>query len=125
MNAIRGSWQRLCNINELAEGKIITALLSEHRFIVARLPEKGGDDTGNQRNRVVVFRDRCSHQDVPLSAFGRIDDRCEHLSCLAHGARFRLIDGARVEGPRCADLDPIPVMLVDDLIMIDWPRAES
>ena len=34
----------------------------------------------------LAFKDQCSHQDVPLSAFGAWDGKI--LTCLAHGAKF-------------------------------------
>lgn len=53
----------------------------------------------DQGNEVVALSDRCTHRGGPLHE-GRIEGDC--VTCPWHGSRFRLEDGAIVEGPATA-----------------------
>lgn len=60
----------------------------------------------------VCFVDRCSHQDVKLSDFGRVEGTS--LVCLAHGARFQLPSGDAEQFPACDALKKLRVDVKGD-----------
>lgn len=62
----------------------------------------------------VCFVDRCSHQDIKLSDFGRIEDRS--LVCLAHGARFSLPSGDAEQFPACVALKKVGLLVDGDML---------
>lgn len=65
----------------------------------------------------VCFVDRCSHQDIKLSDFGRIEDRS--LVCLAHGARFSLPSGDAEQFPACVALKKVGLLVDGDMISVN------
>ncbi len=62
-----------------------------------------------------AIRDRCTHEDFPLSD-GDVDD--EHIICPLHGAKFCIKTGKVVEAPAFEDVEVYPIQMKDDIIQI-------
>lgn len=83
-------------------------ILAEHEMVVTR----PADDV------VAAFRTRCPHQGCHVKAVA-----AGTISCFCHGSRFRIGDGAVVGGPSPAPLVPVPVRVVDGLVLVEDSRA--
>ncbi|MFW7378591.1 MAG: Rieske (2Fe-2S) protein [Oligoflexus sp.] len=90
------SWIAVCQKEELQSQPWLTRQLQGLSLILFALED----------DRPACFLDRCSHQDVRLSDFGkRSGDR---LLCFAHGAVFDLHDGGVLRPPACEALSSFP-----------------
>ncbi len=69
---------------------------------------------------ISCFRNRCAHANYPLQrADGRIVvQEARYLVCAAHGASYRLEDGACAGGPCNGDgLEPIAIVVREGLVL--------
>ncbi len=73
--------ERLCTVNDVADGEARRFELGKVAIAVVRL----GDDW-------YAIGDRCSHQNVSLSEGEVLADSLE-LECWKHGSCFSLVDG--------------------------------
>ena len=74
------AWVTLCSSEEIERDKIYKRTFDGKAYLLLR-GEAG----------LSVFDDRCSHQDMPMSAFGKLDNG--EIICMAHGARFCISSG--------------------------------
>ena len=73
--------ERLCTVNDVADGEARRFELGKVAIAVVRL----GDDW-------YAIGDRCTHQDISLSEGEVLADSLE-LECWKHGSCFSLVDG--------------------------------
>ena len=79
----KAEWREIGAIQEFADNQVHGVSVDDIKLIIVKLGSS-----------VFCFADRCSHQDVPLSAFAEVDPCQRELICHAHGARFSLdLDG--------------------------------
>ncbi len=104
----------LCKISDIpdggAKGIVIGSGTDVLDVIVLR---RGG--------KIFAYVNRCPHQGTPLETFSDrfLDQTGELLICSTHGARFRVKDGACVQGPcEGVSLEPLRVQLSDGKIML-------
>lgn len=72
-------------------------------------------------DKIFTYVNRCPHQGTPLETFPDrfLDQTGELLVCSTHGARFRVKDGACIQGPcEGASLEPLRVKVIDGKIML-------
>lgn len=93
-------WTALGNTSELSQKNMSAVNIAGHKLLVIF-----------SDNKFYCFRDRCSHQDIPLSSFGQIGsfEGQDSLTCFAHGAVFALNSGNRIAGPECSSLESFPI----------------
>jgi 3-phenylpropionate/trans-cinnamate dioxygenase ferredoxin subunit len=70
----------------------------------------------NVDGTVCALRDRCSHDEYPLSD-GELDG--SHVVCRYHGARFEACSGARKALPAVRPVQAFPVEIRDGQIWVD------
>lgn len=70
----------------------------------------------NVDGSVCALRDRCSHDEYPLSD-GELDGG--HVVCRYHGARFEACSGARKALPAVRPVQAFPVEVRDGHIWVD------
>ncbi|MDT7554726.1 MAG: hypothetical protein QOI16_3262 [Pseudonocardiales bacterium] len=61
---------------------------------------------------VVAFRTLCPHRGCEVRAVA-----AGTINCFCHGSRFRIGDGAVVGGPATEPLTPVPVTVVDGMVL--------
>jgi nitrite reductase/ring-hydroxylating ferredoxin subunit len=75
---------------------------------------------------VRAYKNQCRHLAVPLDSEdpGELwDERRRHLTCSAHGARYRPEDGRCVAGPcEGSHLKTLPVVVRDGAVFLDTGR---
>lgn len=87
-------WQVACQRSELSEqAPLLFCEVGGIPIIICLLSD----------GSIACYKDKCSHQDVRLSDFGRRHE--DRLLCLAHGAIFELSTGAAIRGPACEGLE--------------------
>jgi nitrite reductase/ring-hydroxylating ferredoxin subunit len=93
----------------------------------AKVLDFQGGPTGQARFSILVARsgalvraylNSCPHARFPLERFDGVAlmDGAQFLICAAHGASFRVADGACVGGPAKAGLTPFPILVRDGAI---------
>ncbi len=104
----------LCKISDIpdggAKGIVIGSGTDVLDVVVLR---RGG--------KIFAYVNRCPHQGTPLETFPDrfLDQTGELLICSTHGARFRVKDGACVQGPcEGALLEPLRLQVSDGKIML-------
>lgn len=70
----------------------------------------------NVDGTMCALRDRCSHEDYPLSD-GELDG--DEIVCMYHGARFDACSGARKTLPAIRPVDRFPVEIRDGDVYVD------
>ncbi len=98
-------WVRVAKLDECPPGELKGVTANGVAIVLANL-----DGT------VCALRDRCSHDDYPLSD-GELDGG--DVVCLYHGARFDACSGARKALPAIRPVDSFPVEIRDDEIYVD------
>jgi nitrite reductase/ring-hydroxylating ferredoxin subunit len=101
-------FERLAPLGELPpnETKVI-----DHRGQKVMLVRVGDE--------VLAYDARCPHAKTIIPA-GPIRDGA--IECPMHGAVFAACDGARLDGPTCADLTRWPARVVDGFVEADVPE---
>ena len=89
-------WQRLCSEAELKASAHVSRTIGKASVIAFW---RDGDPR--------VYADLCSHQAIPLSAFGEVYE--DSILCHAHGAVFSLADGSVQREPACKPLQAYAV----------------
>jgi len=87
---------RVCGLREIPEGGMIRVDVRKKELLVAKV---GG--------RVYVTDVKCTHEEGDLS-LGIMSG--EIVTCPLHGAKFKLSDGAVVEGPDGEPPETIPAL---------------
>jgi Rieske Fe-S protein len=77
-------------------------IVTEHAVVVTR-PVEG---------EVVAFSTLCPHRGCQVRAVA-----AGTINCFCHGSRFRIGDGAVVGGPATQPLTPVPVAVVDGMVV--------
>ena len=94
MSEALSSQSMLCRLGDIADGGAKGVMLgsgdSRLELILLRRGKK-----------VFAYENRCPHLGTPLETFPDkfLDQTGELLICSTHGARFRVDDGACIEGP--------------------------
>ena len=78
-------------------------IVAEHRVVVTRPAEA----------ELHAFGTLCPHQGCHVRAVA-----AGAISCFCHGSRFRISDGAVVGGPAPEPLTPVPVAVVDGVVVL-------
>ncbi|MFE2102717.1 MULTISPECIES: Rieske (2Fe-2S) protein [unclassified Streptomyces] len=86
---VEPGWHRVGKLDDFPVGEPVRRTADEVAVVVVR----GEDGVLN------ALADRCSHMDGPLHE-GKILEGC--IECPWHGSRFRLSDGANIQGPATA-----------------------
>jgi nitrite reductase/ring-hydroxylating ferredoxin subunit len=100
---MRGSWQRVGNVDEFAEGRPTVRKLGATPVLVYR-----------QADQFTVMLERCGHHNGPLSD-GEITEigGAACVVCPWHGSTYRLADGVVVHGPAANDQITLRTRVVD------------
>ncbi|WP_408649202.1 Rieske 2Fe-2S domain-containing protein [Streptomyces herbicida] len=86
---VEPGWHRIGTVDDFPVGEPVRRTVDEVPLVVVR------DEDG----RLNALADRCNHMDGPLHE-GKVIEGC--IECPWHGSRFRLEDGANVQGPATA-----------------------
>lgn len=73
-------------------------------------------------DQVYALIDRCSHENVPLSA-GEVEDGT--IECYLHGSRFALATGTVLGPPAVKDVQTFPVRTEDGDVYVGIPRPAA
>ncbi len=98
-------WLKLSELAAMAEGQLLEFVIEDEELIAYREGE-----------HVFVYRDRCSHADVPLS-LGHVEDGA--IVCWKHGARFDLRTGAALTMPATAPIDRCEAKVEAGIVYVD------
>lgn len=74
--------------------------------------ERGVVVTQPVEGEVVAFATVCPHRGCQVRAVA-----AGTINCFCHGSRFRIADGAVVGGPATQPLTPVPVRVVDGMVV--------
>jgi Rieske Fe-S protein len=74
--------------------------------------ERGVVVTQPVDGEVVAFRTLCPHRGCQVRAVA-----AGTINCFCHGSRFRIADGAVVGGPATEPLTPVPVTVLDGMVV--------
>ena len=116
-NAVSAPFVQICPLDSLPDGQS-----------VGILPDARGQDRGvlvRQGGQVFAYVNTCPHYDrAPLGwkkdAF--LNHARDHIMCAAHGALFRIADGACVIGPCLGQhLTAIPVQVQGGEVLAQLP----
>jgi Rieske Fe-S protein len=76
------------------------------------VPERGVVVTQPVEGEVVAFSTLCPHRGCQVRAVA-----AGTINCFCHGSRFRIGDGAVVGGPATQPLTPVPVVVLDGMVV--------
>ena len=99
-------WQQLGSEDQFTENKIHSCKVNGVPLIVVATADG-----------LRAYYDQCSHQDVPLSAFGRLEN--EQIFCLAHGAGFCMKSGEAKCAPATEALKKYPVKIEAGMLWVE------
>ena len=99
--------ERLCTVNDVADGEARRFELGKVAIAVVRL----GDDW-------YAIGDRCTHQDVSLSEGEVLADSLE-LECWKHGSCFSLVDGQPHALPATKPVPTYTVKIEGDDVFVE------
>lgn len=100
------TWTRVAALDDISDVPL-RALAGEAPVIVLR-----------DRGAVVALDARCPHRGAPMDQ-GSVRDGC--IACPWHGSAFRVVDGARVQGPSTADLPSYECRVTNDAVEVRAP----
>ena len=98
-------WVRVANDGDCPRGKLKFVMADGMPVVLA-----------NVEGSICALRDRCSHEDFPLSD-GELDG--DEIVCIYHGARFDACTGARKSLPAVRPVQSFPVEIRDGEIFVD------
>jgi nitrite reductase/ring-hydroxylating ferredoxin subunit len=100
---LRGTWQRVGDVDEFSEGQPTVRKLGETPVLVYL-----------EAGRFTVMLERCAHHNGPLGD-GKIEeiDGWPCVVCPWHGSTYRLADGVVVHGPAATDQITLRTRIVD------------
>jgi nitrite reductase/ring-hydroxylating ferredoxin subunit len=100
---LRGTWQRVGDVDEFPEGKPAVRKLGATPVLVYR-----------EDGRFTVMLERCAHHNGPLGDGEVVEvDGRSCVVCPWHGSTFRLSDGVVVHGPAANDQITLRTRIVD------------
>jgi nitrite reductase/ring-hydroxylating ferredoxin subunit len=100
---MRGTWQRVGDVDEFSEGQPTVRKLGETPVLVYR-----------EDDRFTVMLERCAHHNGPLGDGKIVEiDGWPCVVCPWHGSTFRLSDGLVVHGPAANDQITLRTRVVD------------
>lgn len=99
------SWHKLDDLSSMAERRLLEYVVDDEELVAYR-----------EGDKVHVFRDRCSHADVPLS-LGHVEAGA--IVCWKHGARFDLDTGAVLSAPATAPIDRCDCKVESGVVYVD------
>jgi len=99
--------QRLCAIDELADGEARRFDVGEHRIALVRLSGEW-----------FALGDRCSHADISLSEGEVLIEECA-LECWKHGSSFDLHTGEPLSLPATRPVPVYPVRVESDSVYVE------
>ncbi|MFF8731574.1 Rieske 2Fe-2S domain-containing protein [Streptomyces sp. NPDC015171] len=86
---VEPGWHRVGTLDDFPVGVPVRRMTGEVALVVVR----------DEEGALNALADRCSHMDGPLHE-GKVLENC--IECPWHGSRFRLSDGATLQGPATA-----------------------
>lgn len=101
-----GQWLRIGTETVVAPGKVVCAHVGGRKVALF-----------NQDGVYRAYDDYCTHNGGPLTQ-GTCEDGI--VTCLWHGAQFRVSDGAPLRPPAGGRLRAYPVRLVDGVIEVEF-----
>ena len=101
--------ERLCAVDDLADGEARRFDVGEHRIALVRL---GGE--------WFAIGDRCSHADFSLSEGEVLIEECA-LECWKHGSAFDLRTGDPQTLPATQPVPVYPVKVDGDEVLVEIP----
>lgn len=99
------TWYDACTRSDVIDGQVLSLTVAETPLILL-----------SSQGKVSAYFDRCSHQDVPLSAFASVEGG--ELTCLAHGARFSISSGKPLCFPAQKALQSYKTRIIDGMIQV-------
>ena len=102
------TWVRAAALDDIVEDGAIAATCAGVPVCLAR-----------NADQVYALVDRCSHENVPLSA-GEVEDGT--IECYLHGSRFALATGTVLGPPAVRDVQTFPVRTEDGDVYVGIPR---
>ncbi|NJC65959.1 Rieske (2Fe-2S) protein [Planosporangium flavigriseum] len=100
---LRGTWQRVGNVDEFNEGEPAVRKLGETPVLVYL-----------EAGRFTVMLERCAHHNGPLGDGKVVEiDGWPCVVCPWHGSTYRLADGVVVHGPAATDQITLRTRIVD------------
>lgn len=102
-------WVRVCATAELLPGETAVAWDGDTPILVL-----------NMDGELYALEDRCTHEDVELSA-GLFDPVAGSVECVLHGARFDIRDGHALCPPAYLPVQRFPVRVADGAV---WTRDD-
>lgn len=99
--------ERLCTVNDVADGEARRFELGKVAIAVVRL----GDDW-------YAIGDRCTHQNISLSEGEVLADSLE-LECWKHGSCFSLVDGQPHALPATKPVPTYPLTIEGDDVFVE------
>lgn len=106
------AWKEVCQFEELKNQAWLSIELEGRPLILFSVQDKA-----------VCYLDRCSHQDVRLSDFGKREN--DHILCFAHGAVFSLVDGSVMYPPACEALTSFDCRVQDGVVEVNLGETPS
>lgn len=104
-----GGWVRVCATAELLPGETAVAWDGDTPILVLNLD-----------GELYALEDRCTHEDVELSA-GAFDPLTGTVECVLHGARFDIRDGRALCPPAYLPVPRFPIEVRDGAV---WTRND-
>ena len=100
-----GTWVKIGSVDEVAPGKVRCARVGDRKVVIF-----------NEKNRLFAYDDYCTHVGGPLSQ-GSYEAGV--VTCLWHGAQFRVADGAPLTPPAGGKLKSHPLRIRADNVEIE------
>lgn len=105
------TWVRAAALDEIGDDGAIAATCAGVPVCLARCDDQ-----------VYALIDRCSHENVPLSA-GEVEDGT--IECYLHGSRFALATGAVLGPPAVKDVQTFAVRTEAGDVYVGIPRTAT
>lgn len=102
-------WVFVCPTSQLLPGEKAVAWAGDTAIVVVNLD-----------GEFYALEDRCTHDEFELSS-GDVDLAEGSITCVLHGARFSLRDGAALCAPAYEPVAKFPVKVEDGLV---WTRDD-
>jgi 3-phenylpropionate/trans-cinnamate dioxygenase ferredoxin subunit len=98
---------KVCKLNEIIEGKVISKLTPYGPIGLTKL-----------NGKVIAFQDECTHDGSPFDD-AKIDLLTREIICPRHGARFNLDTGKVTKLPATEDIEIYQVEIINDEVYVN------
>ncbi len=98
---------KVCNLNDIEEGKIITKLTPYGPVGITKI-------NGN----IIAFQDECTHDGAPFDN-AKIDFSTKEIICPRHGGRFDLDSGRATKLPATEPIDIYQIDIQENEVYIN------